>query len=219
MMRGKDGWLPALAWMPHEFQRGDAKAARVRAVSTPTYPAFCKRVLIDNGYFETVLRPCSAPRRHGEAAREYLIAPDWVSGGRAALTPFVAAMAGGRLQIARYLFLWGFNTHQAAKRTAAHPDGPGPLSPMDAAERGGHDRRGLRAQPRRAWRRWAAAGHERRIFWRQWPRQPGKKGAGSVPLRQLAAFRAGSWQPTAGSCRQVSESCRQVSESGRQAGF
>ena len=60
------------------------------------------------------------------------------SGGRAALTPFVAAMAGGRLQIARYLFLWGFNTHQAAKRTADHPDGPGPLSPMDAAEGGRH---------------------------------------------------------------------------------
>lgn len=59
------------------------------------------------------------------------------SGGRAMLSPFVAAVGAGQLHVAKYLFRWGFNTHQPARLTADHPDGPGLLYPKQAATKHG----------------------------------------------------------------------------------
>ena len=59
------------------------------------------------------------------------------SGGRAMLSPFVAAVGAGQLHVAKYLFRWGFNTHQPARLTADHPDGPGLLYPKQAAAKHG----------------------------------------------------------------------------------
>lgn len=60
------------------------------------------------------------------------------SGERAKLPPFVAAVGAGQLEVAKYLFRWGFNTHQPAQLTSDHPDGPGLLHPRTAAAKGGH---------------------------------------------------------------------------------
>jgi hypothetical protein len=59
------------------------------------------------------------------------------SGDRAMLSPFVAAVGAGQLHVAKYLFRWGFNTHQPARLTADHPDGPGLLYPKQAAAKHG----------------------------------------------------------------------------------